>query len=475
MDTPPRTTGASSEITLRVKVIIPSDKLSVLVKLAEPQAKDRELTVTDLETAIRDKRVTAELDREALEKLAGGEAYNEPVVVAKGSPPVPGEPARLSYKFNTNPIKAPKEGEDGRIDYKDIGFIQTAKTDQLLCEKTPPTEGMPGIDVFGNELSARSGTNVSLPAGRGTKASPDGLKLYAAEEGSIVFARGRININAVQVISGSICIETGNIRHLGTLIIHGGIESGFEVDAQGDIEIGKNVADAHIRSGGNVMTKGGFQGSGNGLIEADGDIHCKYVDSQKLDSGHGIYIGGELFNANVTAKKRVEVNGSNGRIVGGRIRAGEVIRASYLGSEAGVRTELQVASDVELVKRYYAIEMELKRLDDDDERVKDALYALHRAKLDGALPADKEKALAQLEQFHKQIPRKQQELADEKEGIEAKLRLNEKAHIIAERKVYPGTIIQFGIVYKEIIEEMGPSYFYISGSTIMRSEYRPKK
>lgn len=458
-----------------IRVIVASGKLTAWVNVPWPVEGQKPPDPEDIKNALQKKNITFGIDEKAVNDIVNDSIFDKDVMVARGKDPVSGNDARLIFKFDKVQELKPKEDAEGRIDYKDIDFVQNATKDQVLVEKVPLTEGIPGTEVFGEPVSARSGRDVNLPAGPNTKASEDGLKLLAAIDGAVVYAGKMVKINDVHSIGGDICVETGNIRHNGSLIIRGKVDSGFEVIAKGDIEIAKNVADAKIVSGGNIMVKGGFSGSRNGVLKSTGDIHCKYIDNQVADAGGNVYIGGEVFNSLITAKDRVFVSGQKGRIVGGRVMAGDEIKATCMGSDAGTRTELQVAYDAKLMKQYNEIISELKALDENAERVKEGLYVFYRLQMDNKLTAQKQKALEKLEAFKKNLPRAKEDLQAKREAIETEIQKNKRARIVAVQKVYPGVILQFGIIYKEITDEMGPTIFYLDGAAIHREEYKPGK
>jgi len=459
----------------RIKVVVTPDRFSASVAIYISKDNQAPVTADMVRAALGTKGITTGIDDDAINNLVEDVRYNEMTVVARGTQPVPGEDGKLIFKFDPVPTFAPREDENGRIDYKDINFIQSAVAGQILVEKKPLTNGTPGVDVFGKEIPSRPGRDVRLPTGLNTTVSEDGLKLVASIDGSIVFASQRVNVNSVHTIGGDISIITGNIKHNGSLIIRGKIESGFEVHANGDIEVGNTVADAKVISGGNIMIKGGLLGSRSGLVQAAGDVHCKYVDDQVIVSGHAVTVGGELFNGIVTAKTRVVVTGSKGRIVGGRIMAGDEIRATFLGSENGTKTELQVAYEPNLMKRYHELIAEIKHFEENAQRVKESLFVFHRMKMDNKLSPERAEAMKRLEEFQVSYPEQRLAYDERKQDIEAEIQKNQSARIIAEQRVYPGVVLQFGIIYREIKDEMGPSCFMLSGGSVVWEDYRGPK
>ncbi|MEZ5359860.1 MAG: FapA family protein [Candidatus Zixiibacteriota bacterium] len=463
-----RTTGPP------IRVIITPNKMSAIVRIPWPAEGDAPITVDSILNAIKEKNVTYGINNDAIQSLINESKFDVNVEVAVGLLPQPGQDAKLEYRFEEIQTLQPTIDADGRIDYKDINFVRTADKGQVLAIKTPAQEGISGINVHGEEVSAPSGRELKIVLGQNTRWSEDGLQIIADADGSIVTTRKQISVSAVQTIGG-VNTQTGNIKHNGSLIIKGSVEANFEVSAKGDIEIYKNVADAKVISGGNIMVKGGFLGSRNGLLQALGDVHCKYVNDQVIKAGQSVFVGGEVFNSLVSASHQIHVTGSKGRIVGGKVQAKNEVKATCLGSDAGTRTEIQVAYDSKLMNSYREIKMQLEQLDENLQRVDEGLVVLYRQQLDNALSPQKLAALQKLEEFKKGYPQRKQDLNVKKADLEKQIQQNQQARIIAVQDVYPGVIIQFGIIYKEIKDKMGPSYFCLENNTIVHKEYRPGK
>ena len=461
------TTSADKNISVRIG----SSKLTAMVEVSPPADGEAAVTFDDIKTALADQKIVFGIDDEKINQLIAESQFGKPVTVAEGLEPVSGTDASLEFKFNTVHELKPSVDPDGRIDYKDINFIQRAVAGQVLVIKNPAIAGTPGKDVLGRDIPVKPARDINLPQGNNTEISKDGLQLLAACDGSIVYASKAVNINEIHVIGGNVCAETGNITHNGSLVIRGKVESNFVVQARGNIEIAKSVADAKIFSGGNIMIKGGVQGARNGVVEAAGNVTCKYVNDQNIRSGNDITVGGEVLNSFLRARTNVILVGRRGRIVGGKVQAGELIRANCLGSEAGTKTELQVAYDANLMKGYGEVIEQIETLEENLTRVNEGLYVFYKMQLSGKLRQKQEEALTRLESFKKNYPAQKKELEKQKAKLEAEIQLNQQARIIATERVFPGVFLQFGIVYKEITDPMGACVFHLADGKVVFDPY----
>lgn len=456
----------------RCRITVTKDGMAAMLVLYPPDQGQPDPTAADLLQDLALAGVTYGISQEALEKAITEKAYNAPVRAAEGTPPIKGENSIFTFHFDTSGHHAPQQGSDGRIDYKDMRYIQNAEIGRVLATKTPATAGVPGTNVYGKEVAAAGGREFPLKPGQNTKLSDDGLQIVASANGAIVFTNGEVSIKDVLTINGDVDISVGNLESLGSVHVRGHIKAGFTVKVDGHLEVDGNVEDAVIQAKGNILVRGGFFGNGTGELHADGDITVKFAEGQKLIAGGNIFVGGELINCHVIAKERVIVKGKKSKIIGGDIRAGKEIRASELGSEKGTQTHLHVAFDASLMQQHQNIIREIQRVKADAERVKEALQALIRLQMSGNLPPEKKDAIDKLRQFQRDLPANVDSLLAQKKGVEERLREFNDAQIIAEERVYAGVKAYFGIVYREIMEEFRVCKMTLDGTQVVLSDFK---
>jgi hypothetical protein len=430
------------------------------------------LTSERLHVLLTDAGVCFGLNDGAIDQLAANPVIGEPVLVAKGEPPEPGKDAQLEFLFDTVAKLEPKVDAQGRIDYKDLNFIQSAKAGQVLVRKTPTEPGTPGKSVLGKDIASRSGRDRPVVRGANTHLAPDGLTLMSSIDGTITFKGGSVSVQPSQNIPGSVDSSTGNINCVGSVKVYKDICSEFKVVVNGDLEVGGNVEDALIEVSGNVLVRGGFFGSGKGVIVAGGDVTLKYAENQKIRAGGTIYVGGEVLNCDLYAGDAVVVQGKVGQIAGGNVAAKHLIRVASFGNEASVVTHVHVAYDMKLMGRLREVTKELERLGGDEKRVKDALVGLYRLEMNGKLPPEKKEVLLRFKDFMTQLPSQKDSLKAELEQLKQKLQELAGARVIAEEAVYAGTVVHFGPVYKEILEDIRNGVvFEKGGEAITRATF----
>ncbi|HKK21597.1 MAG TPA: FapA family protein [candidate division Zixibacteria bacterium] len=456
----------------RVFVTVSKDSMNATVMLRKPGEGDPPITIEEVTEAVADQGIVFGLDQEAIQKVVAEEIYNSPAKIASGTPPTRGANSQFEYHFDTTDNHHPQVDEDGRIDYKNINFVQNVEKGKILVTKIPARPGQPGTDIYGKVIKGPDGRDLPFKAGANTEPSEDGLSLVATASGAIVFLYEKVSVNDVMLIKGDVDFNVGNIDCLGSVRVTGDIKAGFELKVDGDLEVSGNVEDSTMDVKGNVMIKGGFFGKGTGILKAGGDIFIKFCEGQKIVAGGNIYVGGEVIGCNVRTKGNVWVKGRKGKIVGGEIRANKEIRAGVLGSEAYTKTLLAVAYDHELMKKYYTSIKEINRLKEDGERIKGVLYQLYRLQLDGKLSGEQAEALAKLEKFQKELPDGIAQVEKTKAEVEEQLHKLEGARIVAEEIMYPGVRATFGLIYREINEEATRCVAQLEANKVVISDFK---
>jgi hypothetical protein len=455
----------------RVRVILSPDKMHAKIVLAKPESKEPPYSREEITEALAANKVTFGIDEEAVSGALESGVFDDPITVATGKAFKKGDDTKFEYLFDTDPAHGPAEGSDGRIDYRQVSLIQNVKKDDVLARRTPPTDGEDGMGVNGEVLKAPRGRDLEFKNGDNTVVSEDGLELRAKVDGTVVMAHGKISVKDVMSIDSDIDFNVGNIDTVGSIRVSGSVKTGFTLKAQGNIEVAGNVEDATIEAAGNVLIKGGFFGGGDGLIKATGDVVVKYAEGQRIVSGGRITVGGELLNCRVQARDKVVIKGKKGKIVGGQVSAGKEVRSAVIGSEAATPTKVKIQLDEEAMRQYQEVLQEADRLGKDSERVKQQLYKLYKVQMDGKLPPDAKQALAQLEEFQKNVPNALEALKKKKLELEKKFEKFRDACVTVDERIFPGVQVYFGIVYREMSEEKDRCKLVLDGNQVFMTRH----
>lgn len=392
-----------------------------------------------------------------LKNMGKGVYPDGPVTIAEGVPPTPGENGKTEYFFNTETSLKPKEDTHGKVDFKNVSIIQSVNKGDKLAQLTPPTEGKPGKDIFGNENPFTEGTTATLPAGANTMPDPQNESiLIASTDGNVRLNKNVVEIYEGFVIKGDVDYSTGNVEYDKSVSIKGDIKSGFIVKCGGDLEVGGTIEDSRLQIGGNLLCKYGFIGQGKGIIECKGDVNIGFMKNQTIRCRNNVNIAREALNCKIFARKTVTVSGKSISIAGGSVIARDSIVCNVLGNSSGINTSIEVGLDYTLIEEMEKTEKQLNEIAENRHKLLEALKRLEQTLATKKKLTPKEEFLyAKLKntitKYNSQVITHEKR----KKIIASKMHMTDKAFIKIEHSAMPGTLIKIGdhhhYVHQEII------------------------
>ena len=301
------TEDGEDNLTIPFTIEIPNDAMSAAVRFDDKKG-NLPPSVADVLDALREKKVVYGIDREAIGR---GVARLTPFMAARGTAPVAGEDARIEKKFDMGVKGRPAERAFDRVDYKDMNIFLRAAIGDVLVVRTPETQGIPGKNVFGEEVASRPGKPINLPQGKNTKVVNND-ELVAVIDGQIVDDGKKVSVDPHLVIDSSVDVGTGNIDFAGSVEIRGDVESGFSVKAAGDVEIKGMIGGAEVE-GRNVIVHGGIRGMNVGKIHAREDVSIAFVENANITAGRDIFVNDVVLHSVMRAGRhlsRAKMHGS---------------------------------------------------------------------------------------------------------------------------------------------------------------------
>ena len=284
------------------------------------------------------------------------------------------------------------------MNFKELNRIQNVVEGQPLAQKMPAERGKGGKTLFGRYLEAKNGKDINLPLGKNVVMDSDGRTILAAMNGQVLLVGDKINVEPVMEIEGDVSIKTGNITFLGTVIVKGSVEDGFNIKASGNIEVHGTIGRCSIIADGNIVVSGGIMGHDEGVVLAGGSLWAKFIQNTSVTVEEYVIVADGIMNSNVTAKKRIMLQGKRASIIGGHLFATEEISAKSVGSSGGGReTILEVGFDPQLKQRMVVLVESKEALAKELEEVNLNIQTLdNMKKVRRSLSADKEENLSSL-------------------------------------------------------------------------------
>ena len=260
--------------------------------------------------------------------------------VAHGTKLIQGQDAKLEFFFNTDYLKAGGLDADGNIDFKQRGEIPLVEEGTALAEKTPMVKPRWGQNVYGEEMEALAGNDISLRFGKGAKLSEDGLKVLAAVRGYPKYSlSGVIFVHEEYITQGDVDYETGHIDYDGNVDIKGCIKSGFRVRGNDikTIELDGGIVEAQ----GDLVVAGGIN---EGKIYARGNVFAKFIHKSEIVCMGNVHAVTEIVDSQIESSGSCSIE--NGKLISSRINAKMGVTARNIGTEMATPNMIKVGHDV---------------------------------------------------------------------------------------------------------------------------------
>lgn len=339
-------TDQQINLDAEARITIDKDKLKAYIEIEAPVGSGERCKKETVRKALESMGVVYGINEDELEKALLEENWGRKLLIAEGKLSKDGDSARITYNFPLREERIkPKVDEQGNANYHDLGLIYNVKKGQPLAERIPPTEGIAGINVCGQEIVPKRGKDIRLPRGKNTVHDEEERILYAAIDGNVTLQNNKVVVDPVLTISGNVDYSSGDIDFVGNVIVHGNVNSGFKLRAQGDLEISGFIEAAEVVAGGNILVKGGITAAFKGYVKAGGDICARFVENSNIEAGRDILIREGIIQSNIKAGGSVRVNDRKAIIVGGHIQAREEVESKILGSPLATQTTVEVGID----------------------------------------------------------------------------------------------------------------------------------
>lgn len=251
----------------------------------------------------------------------------EQLLVATGVLPVPGQNAWLEPLFqNAWPEGAPERPK--------ALVVELAEAVPLV-KLHAATTGQAGMTVTGHALPTRPGKNLQLVPALGSDFSPvDPLVLVSTQSGCPVLRFNSVRLDPILTVE-KVDETSGDLNYAGSILILGAVESGYQVQAKGHIEVLGDVGAACLEAGGDILIHGAVLGQGQGLIRAAGQIAAGSVSQVFIEGQRDILIRAGASQSHLRSGRSIVIGESaeTGVLLGGRLIALQQLRVGQIGNE----------------------------------------------------------------------------------------------------------------------------------------------
>jgi len=400
----------------------------------------------------------------------------EGIDIAKGTPPVHGQDGILNLLVPTASERKPALDENGIANFRELGGVVTVKPGESLMRRVPPTEGNPGVNVFGHIVPPKTGKAAMFAAKlEGAAVAPnDPDLLTSAIAGQPVVVPNGVIVEPVITV-GSADISTGNIHFEGTVCIQKDVQAGMTIEASGDIQVGGTVEAATLIAGGNVHVGGGVIGRRDGQksasstisqVRCGGTFHARFVQNAHIEAGDSIYVDEAVMQSELLATRQIIVGkdeNQKGCLIGGKANATLLVKAHTIGAPTHVKTLVEVGVNPHLHAELQRISKELELKATGLENV-EKLLAFLRGNAQRGTP----EVVGKAEKTHANIRDEISRLTAEREELQRHISLTEDAKVVASRIMHSGIRIQIGNRTYEVEDDQEGIAFALREGEIAR-------
>ncbi|MBP5568788.1 MAG: FapA family protein [Treponema sp.] len=459
-----------------VTVDVTKDEMKASILVSAPSMSGAEVSRDSILRALSAQGVIDQcILMDKVDEFVDHPVYNMPFEVAEAIKPVDGKDAYLQYNFETDAQKLRgKVSESGQINYKEWNQIQNVIAGQPLAKKIAAERGKGGKTIFGRYLEAKNGKDIQIQLGTNVRFDRDGVTVKAEIDGEVMLIGGKICVEPVKYLD-AVDVKTGDIKFVGTVVIKGSVEEGYNVEAT-NIEVHGIVDKSRLIASGNIVVQSGIFGKGEGFIKAGKSLWAKFINDATVEVEENVIVTDSIVNSNVTAMKNIVLRGKKAQIIGGHLLATEEICARKVGSPGGgTETILEVGIDPRAKKRLLDLQKKQQDNSKEAESVELDIQTLEQQKkLRKKLPQDKEDKLTTLKQRKDVLAMEMEEATQEIEQIQERLReLKAVGKVKVEDTVFAGVKIYVRDVLDEVKMDVKNTTFYFEKSFSKRGPYEP--
>ncbi|OQY10772.1 MAG: hypothetical protein B6I28_00235 [Fusobacteriia bacterium 4572_132] len=442
-----------------IEIIISKDMMKAFLILT-PKIIER-VPLKQIKQKILNKNIKRiKTDKEIKENILKGKLY-EKVLIAEGEYPKNGENAYIEYFIETANKKSmftPKMLENGSVNFKELNLIENVKKGDILSKKISLTKGINGKDIYNKIIVAKDGKDIIVQKGKNTELLKNG-EIISQIDGMVRMKEKKIDVLEV-FVTEKVNITTGNINFNGNVIVKGDVEPGYEVKAEGNIDVTGNIEKANLEANGDIILRGSLYGKGTGTLKSGGDIVLNFVEGANLEAKGDIIVNEAIMGSKVISGKSIKVIDKKGVVLGGIIRAVDSIEVINLGSSRGVKTRVEVGSNPKIMENIKLLNNELEKIDKKNFQLTKNITLLQKMKMNNNMPEDKKLLLVELIKAKLSTNQHILEINKKIENMQNELKEVKNATVDVHGICYAGVKIKIGKEYYVVEENMQNVRFY---------------
>lgn len=452
-------------LSLRSPIIISDDNMEARSNVYGFSASGQPVTRQDLLSAITAAGIKHGMDGDLLDSLlekarSSDKGILEDQVVAHGTAPTHGKDAKLIvYKDEKC---AGIELSKGRMDYHEHNYPRNVEKGTTVGYLLPAKPAVAGMTVLGKIVKATPPKKLKVEL-NGIHCDEKG-KLIAELDGAFLVSDKRLSVVDMLVMNKDVDVRTGNIHCNTNVHIKGHIKPAFKVESKKDVIIERNVENAQVHSGGELLIKGGIRGQKSEIFAA-GDVTTRFIENASVFVNGNIFVSGSIINSQVASNESITIGDKynrHGTVIGGEVIAHTAIIAKELGSSSHAKTRIKAGIGQENRREINQLEFDIQAKKEEVLRLNQIEYH-YKTNPENGNEALMHKVTATRAALLQEIANLGLDLAQLNKKIEAA----SNPTITVEKYVYPGVTIELGSHRLEIRSKLGAGVFSIHDDEIV--------
>lgn len=436
-----------------MNIQVSSDKMKAVVRFYPPSTGGSTMNQEEIIRTLSYQGIKHGIKENQVEKFARDREYCTDYMIAEGTPVQEGTDAEITYYFEENLDARPKLNEDGSVDFHQLNILNEVAEGQRLASLKKEVHGIPGKNVLGYEVPPLKVEVKRLKYGKNITLSEDGLEITSNVNGHVkIDNEGKVVVSNIFEIQGDVDASTGDINYPGDVWVHGNVLTGFSIFANGNVDVDGVVEGARIVAMGQIILKRGIQGMGKGILQCQGNIIAKFIESAAV-SANGYIETDCIMHSKISAKGEIHVSGKKGLIVGGHVRSVSLIQAQTIGSPMGSSTIVEVGTDPEIQDKLKKLEDEEKELLKEEQKIKQVIDLMKGKQKKGQLTADQILTFQKSLMNYSEINKKLEEIQGTQEKLNHEIINTKNARVKVTKVIYPGVKVVVSGEFKITTEE----------------------
>ncbi|UOQ43031.1 FapA family protein [Halobacillus salinarum] len=323
-----------------------------------------EVSVDEIMGILEENHVLFGVDEEAVRLLSENiHSVDFPLVIAIGREAKHGKNGKVIFDHTFSM----EIEEHEKVSFRDIIQIPSVKEGERIAVIEPPTKGTPGKNVLGEVLPAKPGKAPVIKAGKNTDYKGAEASFYSTINGKLSYEDRALNVQPLFEVAGDLDLKTGNLDFVGSVVIKGNVPSGYQVKAEGDVQVYGMVEGATICAGGSIHVAEGIAGLGKARIEAGQDVRVGYINQASVEAGGSIFAAHSILHSECVAKGSIYCQ--HGNIIGGSLSAGALVEAKDIGNRMSTKTEISIGLNRKVAEKQQDTAKQLKKKREEEKKL----------------------------------------------------------------------------------------------------------